>query len=46
MQTMARRQNQQGSADTREEREQKAIEKIADLFKQAYGPAIKELEKH
>lgn len=28
----------------REEREKLALEKVADLFVQLYGPAIKELE--
>lgn len=29
---------------SREEREKLALEKVADLFVQLYGPAIKELE--
>jgi len=29
----------------REERERRAVEKAADLFKKMYGPAIEELEK-
>ena len=28
------------------EQERKAIEKVADVFRDAYGPALKELERH
>ena len=42
MQTMTSPQNQKDSAP-RDDREEQAVEKVAELFKRIYGPAIKEL---